>query len=118
MNALLACVLTISAVDVNVKTLAEQQVSGRLARVTAESVVITTDDGDTTFSTADLLSVTPKEVTREALAAKITVRLLDGSVLRSVSYIAADSTATIKLVGGGQVQLPTGAIHLSAGTPL
>jgi hypothetical protein len=109
---LVSTCLIAAAVDVELTTLAETRVSGRLVRVSTEDMVLTTGDGEQRFLAKDILAVRSlAPATTEKLAAPtVWIELIDGSRLPASSYTVAGGSAQVTLTGGKLLEVPTRAI--------
>lgn len=113
MNVLSLLLLLSSAVAapaVEVRTLSGQAVVGTLNELSTERVVVTTDAGEQTFSTKDLLGITLRGQPAEAAKPQAWVDLVDGARLACLEYTARQGQATLKLVDGQEVSFSTSSI--------
>jgi hypothetical protein len=78
--------------------------------VTAEQLVVDTPAGPKQFAASDLLGV-ELAATRPADKPAVWIELLDGSKLMAATYTAAAGKASVLLVGGVTVDMPTRSIH-------
>lgn len=112
-NLLAICVLSLAATDVEIKTIADQSVTGSLVKLSSDQVVINTDSGEQSFGTHQLLAVTPRVSPSPAVEPppEILVELIDGSRVWAVSYEVANRRAMIGIAGGGALQVFTRSIR-------
>lgn len=95
--------------DVTVKTLDGETASGKLTQLSASGATVATQTGDRQFERQDLLSIEGAEQARGGKPT-VWVDLIDGSQLFADDYSAAAGKATIELVGGQKVELPTRSV--------
>ncbi|MEX2174436.1 MAG: NPCBM/NEW2 domain-containing protein [Pirellulaceae bacterium] len=97
------------AADVSVRPLAGDAVEGKLMAISGERIVIETPGGSQTLAASDLLAI---DFEREPSPDKPTIwlDLLDGSKLLAESYRTQASKATVGLVQGAAVEIPTRSI--------
>ena len=97
------------AADAQVKPLEGETLEGKVTQLTAEQVVVETKGGAKTIPTTELLAV---EFTQAKPAEKPTlwVDLVDGSRLLASSYAVTSGKASVDLVGGQTVEIPTRSI--------
>lgn len=107
---LLFTLLSVPGIDVQAKSLAGPEVTGALVSLSADTLVLKTPQGEKSLPVRELLSVgrMPPESTEKA---KVWVDLLDGSELLGMKYTAAANKATLTLVGGAVVEIPTRSIR-------
>ena len=113
MNTVLAiCLLSLTAVDVDVKTVDDVQVQGELVQLSSDTIVLQTATGEQTFKIHELLSAMPRReaAPKAAPPGDILVELLDGSRIRAVSYEVMKGNALIGLPRGGVVESATRSI--------
>ncbi len=96
--------------EATVTPLSGEPVTGRITAVTSEQVMAETAAGPVKFSAAELLAV---EFAAEKPADKpaVWVELLDGSKLLATTYTTQSGKASVGMVGGVVVEVPTRSIH-------
>ncbi len=109
---LMAATLAWAAADVNVQTLAGEELSGQLVEVTERQIVLETAQGRKSQPIAGLLSVAPANPRSiENVKPRYWVRLSDGTQLLADAYKVKDRMATIQLCGGGTpLEIPTRSV--------
>lgn len=111
-HLLLASSLALAAVNVKVAPLAGEAVTGTLTKVTAEEIALTTPTGDRTFDLKSIVAITRADDAPPAdVHADIRVTLHDGSVLLAETYTVRQGKATIRLLGGREVETRTRSIR-------
>ena len=93
-----------------VTPLAGEAVTGTLTAVTGERLVVETAAGSKQFAASDVLGV-ELSAHKTTEKASVWIELLDGSKLLATTYTASSGKATVKLVGGAVVEMPTRSIH-------
>lgn len=96
--------------------LAGEAVSGKLVRASGEHVAVETSSGPKEFAASELLSV---EFAADGAASganasskpAVWIELVDGSKLLATTYSVRSASASIGLVGGAAVEIPTRSIH-------
>jgi len=110
-HLLLGSALLLASIQVEVETLDGRKTVGALAEWTSKTVVVETDTGSRTFPLRELLALRPQmppAATGEG--ANIQVELADGSLLRARRFTVQTGLATIVLVGGTPIRIPTASI--------
>lgn len=108
---LIAALAVTAGPHVDVQSIGGSSVIGTLESLTRENLVINTADGPQTLSTKDILRVTPTmQAPAPTTAVSAWVELVDGSVLAAALYETTSGQARVKLIGGGEIELPTDAI--------
>jgi hypothetical protein len=106
-----ATLLTLATLgaDITVQPLAGEPVRGRLSALSVDSIAVETNAGLRTLATSEVLDL---QLPAERLLDKPTVwvELLDGSKLLAEGYTAAAGKASVQLVGGPKVEIPTRSI--------
>jgi NPCBM/NEW2 domain-containing protein len=99
-----------SGVTATVKPLAGEAMTARLVQLNSQNVVLETQDGQKKLAASDVLAI---EFPREKSASKpaVWLELLDGSKLLAAGYTAAAGKATVELLGGTKVEIPTRSIN-------
>jgi len=111
-NLLLASTLALSVVNVKVAPLAGEPVSGALARVSAEEIVLTTTAGERKFDLKSIVAMTRSDdLPPTDVPTEIRVTLQDGSVLLAETFVVKQGKAAIRLIGGLQVETRTRSIR-------
>ena len=97
------------AADAQVRPLSGETLEGKIIQLTAEQVVVETKDGPKSISTTELMAV---EFTQAKPTEKPTVwiDLVDGSRLVATSYAVTSGKASVDLIGGWTVEIPTRSI--------
>jgi len=93
-----------------VTPLAGEAVTGTLTAVTGERLVVETAAGSKQFAASDVLGV-ELSAHKTTEKASVWIELLDGSKLLATTYTASSGKATVTLVGGAVVEMPTRSIH-------
>ena len=95
---------------VTVTPLSGEPVTGKLVQLNGEQVVAEAGGASKTFSASDLLAV---EFAAEKLADKpaVWIELIDGSKLLAATYTVQTGKASLGLIGGVTVEIPTRLIH-------
>lgn len=110
MGILLLAALLAAPPEAQVQTLAGQSVTGVLASVTADKVVLSTTSGDQSFAMKDLLTVTLPAEVKSADKDAVTVSLADGSALVAKTFTVQGDSAVLQLADGAEAKAPTRAI--------
>jgi hypothetical protein len=108
--ALAADVVVAADADVTVRPLTGETVKGKLVELSEQQVSIALSPENRTFAASDLLAI---EFAAAKVADKPTVwvDLLDGSKLLALGYEVSAGKASVRLVGGQMVEIPTRSIH-------
>lgn len=95
--------------EVTVQPLVGESLKGKLTALATDAVTVETSAGPKTLKATDVLDV---QWPSEKLLDKPTVwvELLDGSKLLAEGYTAAAGKASVQLVGGPKVEIPTRSI--------
>lgn len=107
-------VLAVSPIDISVTPIRGDEVAGRLVDVTTQQIVIDTPKGNLTLKSEELLVAksvresTAPVVPREDIGTVVT--LIDGSVLHATKYTVDSGRATVLLLDGTEITVPTRAI--------
>lgn len=115
---LLLGVVAAAPIDVSVTPIRGSEVAGRLLDVTSQQIIIHTPDGDVTFKSEEILRATPaRELTAPPAGegaggeeAAIVATLVDGSVAPATQYTVDSGRATVVLLDGTEMTVPTRAI--------
>jgi hypothetical protein len=100
-----------SGVDVDVRTLAGQTVSGTLKELAADRVVVATSGGEQTLAAKELLGVSLRgQAATAAAKPQVWLDFIDGGHLVGLEFSAEKGEGLIKLVDGREVKLPTKAV--------
>jgi hypothetical protein len=106
----LSAVLVV-APDVQVQTLSGKSLSGSLVELTDEKLIVQSDAGPVTLATSELMNVAPQPAAEPAAEKPgVWVELTDQSKLVGATFTAAKGAATVKLLSGETVEVPTRAI--------
>lgn len=107
LSAAFAC--AVLGADVTIQPLAGELLQGKLTALTIDALTIETPAGPRALQATDVLDV---QWPTERLLDKPTVwvELLDGSRLLAEGYTAASGKASVQLVGGPTVEIPTRSI--------
>jgi hypothetical protein len=97
---------------VEVKTLAGPSHSGELVSLSATEIVVDVAGDRKTLPLKEVLRVAfPKAAVKPAEGTAAWIELIDGSKITGRSFQAAGSEATVELLAGGAVKIPTSAIR-------
>ncbi|HEY2837617.1 MAG TPA: NPCBM/NEW2 domain-containing protein [Pirellulales bacterium] len=110
MGILLLAALLAAPADAQLQTLAGQSVTGALARVAEDKLVLTTPAGEQSFAMKDLLTVTLPNEVKSSDKSAMSVALVDGSTLVVKSFTTKGDQATLQLADGTEAKAQTRAI--------
>ena len=98
--------------EVQLTTLAGEQVAGTLAGLTADAATISTASGERKFVATELLAIQPSAApSKEASPASVWIELIDGTTLLGAKYQVTKGVAQVTLVTGEQVDIPTRSLQ-------
>jgi len=98
--------------EVQLSTLAGEQVAGTLAGLTSDGATIATASGERKFAATELLAVHPAAApSKEASPASVWIELIDGTTLLGTQYQVAKGVASVTLVSGERVDIPTRSLQ-------
>ena len=99
------------AVEMKVTPLAGQPVIGALVELSADKIVLRTADGERSFATQDVLSLTRlPEAGEPDGGAKVRVEFADGSQALAEAFSVVEGKAVVQLLGGPAVETRTRSI--------
>lgn len=106
------CLLT-AGPEVQISTLTGAREQGELTSLTTSAVTVNTSSGPRTIAAADLLSLTPVSApeTKTESQPSVWIELIDGSQLLATSYTVAAGKASVTLLGGETIEIPTRSIR-------
>jgi hypothetical protein len=107
--ALTALAVAAPQAEVKVKTLAGEALIGRLEQLTSAEAKIATDAGARVLAREELLSI-DGELLHKTEKPLVWIELVDGSQLLANEFGTASGKATIELLGGRRVEIPTRSI--------
>ncbi len=111
---ILMSVIAVAPVQVSVTPMRGDAAVGTLVDVTSQRLVIKTADGEVAFNSDQLLHVKPSSgpasLPPRSEKVETVVTLVDGSVLHATSYTVTSGRATVGLLGGMDITIPTRAI--------
>lgn len=107
--ALAALAVAAPQAEVKVKTLAGETIVGRLEQLTSTAATIATDAGPRDFAREALHSIDGAPLLK-AEKPLVWAELIDGSQLLASDYKVASGKATLELLGGQRVEIPTRSI--------
>lgn len=106
--------MAVTPIEMSVTSMRGDNVTGTLVELTSVQIVIETPDGNRTLKSADLLRA---KSTRDLTAplprsenVATVVTLIDGSVLHAANYTVDTGRASITLLDGSDLTVPTRAI--------
>lgn len=110
---LLLTTLAISAgPEVQLTTLAGEQVKGALAGLTSDAVTIATASGERKLAATELLAIQPAAAPSKASSpASVWIELIDGTTLLGTQYQVTKGIAQVTLVSGERVDVPTRSLQ-------
>jgi hypothetical protein len=98
------------AVEVDVRTLDQRAITGPIAEITSERIVVTQASQPVSIPTAELLTITPRRSKPADPQGATWIELVDGSRLAASDVSIEDAEATIR-IDEKKVRLPTSAIR-------
>jgi len=119
----LVCAAVLAApLEVDLQTVAGESHHGALVAISADEIALTTADGQQRWPLVDVLDIASVKAPKGAAMPAVIVSLRDGSRVHAAAYTTSGDTATIQLVDGAKLQVPTQAVHWvrwpQAGAPL
>jgi hypothetical protein len=99
-----------SNLGVTVRPLAGEAIKGKIVKLSEQQVIVAGSPDEQTFAASDLLAIdfAPAKVADKPT---VWVDLLDGSKLLAIGYEVSAGKASVRLVGGATVEVPTRSIH-------
>jgi hypothetical protein len=95
-----------AAVEAQLTTLDGRKLEGAIKELAADRVILTTDEGETSFGGDDLHLLAPKEAPEKAAAKPSAwVEFVDGSRLPAASYLSANGKVTIGMLDGKELEV-------------
>ncbi len=111
-SLLLASLLSAGPLEIDVKPLGGEVVSGTFVDLTSEKLTIETADGPRSFLFRDLTNAAPRAAAVPSpLKPAAWVRLVDGSTIPAESYEVARGKALVRPLGGEPLEFSTHAVH-------
>ncbi len=100
-------------VDVEAVTLSGERAAGSLSAVTADGLVLRTDNGEARVAANELLTIkhVPPPGSENQEKPRVWIELIDDSKLFGLSYTSANGTAKFTLLGGETLDIPTRSIR-------
>lgn len=104
--------VAVAQADVSVKLLDNSIQTGRLVELTTAEVVIETDGERKTLLLEELIGLNPVEAPAAAAGSPAAwIQLNDGSLLTATGFATASGKVQAPLLGGGQLEAKTSAVH-------
>jgi hypothetical protein len=108
----LLCAAVLAApLEVDLQTVAGESHHGALVAISADEIALSTADGDKRWPLVDVLDIASARAPKGSAIPAVIVNLRDGSRLHAAAYTTSGDTATIQLVDGAKIELPTKAVH-------
>jgi hypothetical protein len=108
---IICLILTGSSPAFDVQTLDGRKISGSLAELTADRLIMKTADGTVTLNAEELLDVSQiRQSANAAVSAGAWIELADGSTIVAKKYTAGDGKAKIVLMNDDLLETPVRAV--------
>ena len=108
----LVCAAVLAApLEVDLQTVAGESHHGALVAISIDEIALATADGEQRWPLVDVLDIASAKAPKVAAAPAAIIALRDGSRVHAAAYTTSGDTATIQLVDGAKLQVPTQAVH-------
>jgi len=111
-NVLFIGVFSLGGITVDVKPLAGPSTQGELVGIASDAVIVKVGEDEQRLDITSLWELTPTAQADHTMdSPAVWVDLVDGSRVLASQFTAADGTATVRLLDGGDLTIRTRLIH-------